>query len=214
MLFESPNAKLYPAFNIPPPVRLRWAVCARCSVITARCVQVPVFLVFAEAIKNAYKVLLCTAGAPQLRQCVCPVTLQRPTNETSIRRRRSIFFSPNQPLLCSSDLNVKTPNPVMYGARSWLMASHLHLDPRQSYRKLLSTKNSIKFHSIAVWSRQSIRSCQGWVQVETGIDSDCLVLQKHEKRETKLLLQFFCSTLWLFGLHLVPTWIEVDPFCQ
>lgn len=28
MLFESPNAKLYPAFNIPPPVRLR-SVCAR-----------------------------------------------------------------------------------------------------------------------------------------------------------------------------------------
>ncbi|CAB3251248.1 unnamed protein product [Arctia plantaginis] len=23
MLFESPNAKLFPAFNIPPPVRLR-----------------------------------------------------------------------------------------------------------------------------------------------------------------------------------------------
>lgn len=43
----------------------------------APCVQVPVFLVFAEAIKNAYKVLLCTAGAPRL--CVCSVTLQRPT---------------------------------------------------------------------------------------------------------------------------------------
>lgn len=25
MLFENPNAKLYPAFNIPPPVRLRYA---------------------------------------------------------------------------------------------------------------------------------------------------------------------------------------------
>lgn len=25
MLFENPNAKLFPGFNMPPPVRLRWA---------------------------------------------------------------------------------------------------------------------------------------------------------------------------------------------
>lgn len=123
----------------------------RCSVTTARCVQVPVFLVFAEAIKNAYKVLLCTAGAPQPRQCVCPVTLQRPTNETSIslRRRRSIFFSLTTNHYCvPNDLN---PSRVMDGARSRPMASPLHVDIRGdrigSYRLLKIVLNSVQLLS-------------------------------------------------------------------
>ncbi|CAD0206431.1 unnamed protein product [Chrysodeixis includens] len=37
MLFESPNAKLFPAFNIPPPVRLSDHERAESALVSAGC---------------------------------------------------------------------------------------------------------------------------------------------------------------------------------